>query len=215
LWHEYCEFAFVYFEFNQWIKVVRNTSNPSFLPACSFQKELIVMLLRKFSIIALVAMAIGGFTALASSDASAQASDTGSANINATINNPIVLNWVQDMDFGEAAPSTGATTVILAADGTVTGTAIGKAGAPQEARFSVSGLPTQTYAVALPDDVTVTLAGPGDPMTVTGFSHDATGTLTSAATQPDEFGVGATLNINAEQLAGSYSGSFDVTVNYN
>ena len=173
------------------------------------------MFLRKFYVLAVLAVAVTGFGA---SDASAQATDTKSANINALINNPIALNWVQDMDFGEAAPSTTATTVVLNPDGTIdaTSTAIGtNAALAQEARFTVSGLPSQAYTVALPDDVTVVLTGPGTDMAVTGFTHDATGTLSSAATQPDGFGVGATLNINAEQAAGSYSGSFDVTVSYN
>jgi hypothetical protein len=173
------------------------------------------MLLRKFSLVALVALAIGGFNTLTASDANAQASDTQSANINAQINNPIVLNWVQDMDFGEAAPSTVATTVIIAADGTVSGDAIGKAGTPQEARFSISGLPTQTYAVTLPAVPVVLSDGGTNNMNVTGFIHDASGTLPAVGAQPEGFGVGATLNIGADQAAGSYAGSFNVTVAYN
>lgn len=170
------------------------------------------MLFRKFSLIALVAMAIGGFSTLTASDANAQATDTTSANINAVINNPIELLWVQDMDFGEAAPSTGATTVTIAADGTVGGDAIGKAGSPQEARFSVSGLAGQTYAIDLPTVPETLTSGAGDTMTVSGFVSDADGVATALA---KEFGVGATLNIGAEQAAGSYSGSFNVTVSYN
>ena len=173
------------------------------------------MFLRKFYVLAVLAVAVTGFGA---SDANAQATATNSANINALINNPIALNWVQDMDFGEAAPSTVATTIIVKPDGTIdpASTAIGtNAALVKPAQFSVSGLANQAYTVTLPDDVTVVLAGPGTSMPVTGFSHNATGTLSSAATQPDVFGVGATLNINADQTAGSYSGSFNVTVSYN
>jgi hypothetical protein len=170
------------------------------------------MLFRKFFLIALVAMAIGGFSTLTASNANAQATSMKSANISALINNPIELLWVQDLDFGEAAPSTAATTVSISAAGVVGGDAIGKAGAPQEARFSVSGLAGQAYTIDLPTVPETLTSGGGDTMTVSGFVSDADGVATALA---KEFGVGATLNIGADQAAGSYSGSFDVTVSYN
>lgn len=173
------------------------------------------MFIKKFSLVAMVAMAIGGLTVLTATDANAQASSTAAANVNATINNPIVLTNTADLSFGSAAPSVAASTIIVDTTGGVSGTAIGLGGTPTAAGFTVSGLPNQTYAVTLPTDTDVVLTGPGTDMTVTSFNHDATGTLSSAATQPDAFGVGATLNINANQTSGAYSGSFSVTVAYN
>lgn len=174
------------------------------------------MLLRKFSLVALVALAIGGLTALTASDANAQASDTQSANINALINNPIVLANTSDLEFGTITPSTVATTVIIDPTGTVNGasTAIGLGGVPTAAGFDVSGLSNQTYAVTLPTNGTITLAGPGTAMAVDDFLDDATGTI-SPGGGPDSFGVGATLTVGANQAAGAYTGSFDVTVSYN
>ena len=171
---------------------------------------------RNFSIVAMVAMAIGSFTALTASDANAQASDTQSANINALIANPIVLAKTADLDFGSITPSTGATTVIIDPDGTVNAasTAIGLGGAPTAAGFTVAGLSLQTFAVTLPADGTITLAGPGTAMPVDTFTTDAAAAI-SAGGGPDPFGVGATLTVGADQAASAYSGSFNVTVSYN
>jgi len=164
------------------------------------------MLLRKFSFIALVAMAIGGFSA----NANAQASATQSANINALINNPIALTKNADLDFGSAAPSTGATTVVISPAGAVSGDAIGKGGSPTAAGFTVTGLAGQSYAITLP--ASATLSDGTNSMTVNGFNDNATNVLTAGS---ETFGVGATLNIGANQTAGTYTGTFDVTVAYN
>jgi hypothetical protein len=172
------------------------------------------MFLRKFSLVALIAIAIGGFTTLTASDAYAQASDTQSANINALINNPIVLANTAGLDFGSITPSVASTTVIISPAGAVSGTAIGLGGAPAAAGFTVAGLANQTYAVTLPADGTIFLTGPGANMAVDTFTDDATGTITPGG-GPDAFGVGATLTVGANQTSGAYTGSFDVTVSYN
>jgi type 1 fimbria pilin len=64
------------------------------------------------------------------------------------------------------------------------------------------------YEVSIPS--TVTLNGPGAPMTATLSLDTATGTLSGS----NSHYVGATLAVGAGQTAGTYSGSFTVTVNY-
>jgi hypothetical protein len=173
------------------------------------------MLLRKFSLVALIAMVIGGFSALTSSDANAQATDTKSATINAVINNPIALTNTGPLDFAAAAPSTGATTIIVLPDDTVDGasTAIGRTGATTAAAFTVSGLALQTYGITLPGSATVNSGA--DSMTVNGFNHDAGVAPALDGTGAASFNVGGTLNIGANQASGAYSGTFNVTVSYN
>ncbi len=51
-------------------------------------------------------------------------------------------------------------------------------------------------------------------MTIDTFNHDAGATPTLAGGS-DTFNVGATLHVGATQAAGTYSGTFSVTVNYN
>jgi hypothetical protein len=177
------------------------------------------MFLRKFYAFALVALTIGGFTALTAGEAMAQATATGTANINALINNPIQITKNQDLDFATAAPSTGATTVVVTPAGATTGsTAIGMSGAVSAAQFAVTGLANQAITILLPASVTIDdgVAAPNtSTMTVDGFGHDAGASPSIPAAGPLTINIGATLNIGAEQTAGTYTGSFDVDVNYN
>jgi len=83
------------------------------------------------------------------------------------------------------------------------------------ATFTVGGEPNATYAITLPDDVTVTLTGAGDPMAVTDFVSSPVGTGTLSGGGLQTLYVGATLNVGAAQVAGVYTGTFDVTVTYN
>ena len=85
----------------------------------------------------------------------------------------------------------------------------------QAAQFLVSGDPSTTYAITLPVDGTVVLSNGAIDMPVSGFVSDpaANGVLPGSGSQL--LSVGATLHVAAGQPAGSYSGSFSVTVNYN
>lgn len=89
------------------------------------------------------------------------------------------------------------------------------------ASYTVSGTADSFYTIELPADGVVTISKAGAPsviMHVNGF----TALATSSATAPklngsgaDSFVVGATLELEANQQAGVYAGTFDVTVNYN
>ena len=176
------------------------------------------MTFRKITLSALAAMAIAAFTGFTASDVRAQASATDTANINALISNPITLAKQLDLDFGEISPSAGDTTVVVTTASATTGsTASLVGGTPQAAQFDVGGLALRSYTVTLPLDGVVTIddAGAGVAMAVDGFNHDAGGTPALGAGGTDTFNVGATLTVNGDQLSGAYTGSFDVTVDYN
>ncbi len=85
-------------------------------------------------------------------------------------------------------------------------------GTPAAASFNVTGDGNANYSITLPSSTT--LSSGGDTMTVDTFNHDAGATPTLAG-GADTFNVGATLNVGATQAVGTYSGTFDVTVNYN
>ena len=76
----------------------------------------------------------------------------------------------------------------------------------------MTGEPGQAYVITLP--ASATLSSGGDTMTVDTFNHDAGGAPTLPGGS-DAFNVGATLKVGANQAVGTYSGTFDVTVNYN
>ncbi len=91
------------------------------------------------------------------------------------------------------------------------------AGTVSAASFTVSGEGTYTYAITLPaTDYTITHTIDASTMAVNTFTSTPTGTgaLTAGSQTLD---VGATLNVDAGQSAGTYTNAtgFDVTVNYN
>lgn len=149
--------------------------------------------------------------------AQATASATGSATIVA----PIAIANAVDMNFGNVAVI-GSGTVILAPAGTrtITGgvTLPATTGTVTAASFSVTGEGVYTYAITLPSsDYTITeTVESSAAMIVNTFTStpSGTGALTAGA---QTLNVGATLNVDAAQLAGLYTNAtgFDVTVNYN
>lgn len=145
-----------------------------------------------------------------------------SASATAAVNivSPIAITKNADMSFGNIAATGTAGTVILAPGGTrsktggITLTAV--TGTVSAATFTVTGQASFTYSVTLPGSA-VTLASGGNSMTAGTFtsSPSATGTLSAGGTQVVT--VGATLNVAANQAAGTYTTAtpFSVTVNYN
>ena len=134
-------------------------------------------------------------------------------NASATVLAPLTITEDTPMDFGSVSGDTAsATTVILTTAG-ATSSADGAFtdNTGQEGIFDVTGAPGAAYNITLP--ASATLTGPGADMTVDSFNHDrgATPTLTGGA---DTISIGATLNINPAQLAGGYTGTYTVTVEY-
>ncbi len=125
------------------------------------------------------------------------------------------------MLFGNIIASSNGGSVTIASDGTSSATYSGIAaptgneGSRQASIFIVEGELSTTYSITLPidDAIELTISGE-DPMKLSGFSHNATMTLSSDLGK-ETFNVGATLNVNANQVSGTYEGSFPVTVAYN
>lgn len=91
-------------------------------------------------------------------------------------------------------------------------------GAGTAAQFSVTGDPSVTYSITLPANGGVSLTSGANSMALNNFtstpsaSTPSTGLLSAGGSQT--LSVGATLSVGSNQASGSYSGSFDVTVNY-
>lgn len=125
-----------------------------------------------------------------------------------------------DLSFGSFAAISGGAggTIVVAPNGSRTaplgGVMLIANAATSAATFMVTGTPGAAYSISLPLDSTVSLTdGNGHSMTINSFASNpsATGTL-FAGTQV--LSVGATLAFGSNQLPGSYSGDFSVTVNY-
>lgn len=154
-------------------------------------------------------------SALVYSSALTAATVTGNASAN--VLTPLAIaNGTNAMSFGDVAgDGSAATTVVLTTAGT-TSSADGAstAGAPTAGDFDVTGAGTLAYTITVPADGVVVLSNAAGPdMSVDGFADSlgGTGALTAGA---QSFTVGATLTINANQAAALYTGTYDVTVNY-
>lgn len=167
--------------------------------------------------------AIAALLAACSTSSFAQASASATATSTATIVTPIAIAKASggDMNFGNVAVGASSGTVVLtpAAGRTATGgvTLPATTGTVAAASFDVTGEGTYTYAITLPSSaVTLTRNTGSETMTVTTFTSTPsdTGALTAGA---QNLKVGATLNVGASQVAGTYvSGTaFTVSVVYN
>jgi hypothetical protein len=124
---------------------------------------------------------------------------------------------VQGLAFGKFVAGTGGT-VTLSASGVRSasaGVALVPSGTGAAAQFSVTGDPSRTYAISLPANGAVLMTSGASSMAVNNFtgSPALNGQLSVGGTQ--SVSVGATLSVGSHQPRGSYSGTFDVTVNYN
>jgi Domain of unknown function (DUF4402) len=147
-----------------------------------------------------------------------QQQSTASANALARIVSPILITKTADLNFGDVVPSGAAGTVTVTPAGSrsaLLGATLGSGTGVAAAGFNVTGQASATYAITLPASPASITDGASHTMSVGSFvsSLGATGTLSGTGSQA--LTVGATLNVLASQAAGSYTGSFSVSVNYN
>jgi len=155
-------------------------------------------------------------------------------NQTATANSPTAAKIVEtitigpdatglDLNFGTMSkPSTIATVTVPNNGGirTSTGTITLLSQNPvhKAASYATTGDNLAYYTITLPGTINVTNTGAGaETMVVNGFtcSKPDLGNVQFDASGDDSFTVGATLNLAANQAAGSYTGSYPVTVAYN
>lgn len=133
------------------------------------------------------------------------------------------MSWAQTvtatqaLTFGSFAAGTGGTVTVSAAGGRSRGGGVilVPSGGGSAALFSVSGDPSATYAISLPGNGVVSLTSGPNSMAVNNFTSNPAlaGQLSIGGAQTVM--VGATLSVGGQQASASYSGTFDVTVNYN
>jgi hypothetical protein len=155
--------------------------------------------------------------AISVQNVNAQASDQGTAS--ALILEPISIVADQDLEFGSIAAGSSSSDIKISTSGARSledGDATLYTSDPgQQGTFNVSGENSATYAITLPSNGDVTLSGTGTALVVKDFESDPgpTGQLNTSGLQT--INVGATVVVPVGQTAGSYSGQYEVTVNYN
>ena len=140
-----------------------------------------------------------------------------SANATATVFTPISITNTSDLAFGTFTPGAGGTVVISTsgAASATGGVVLDGTSSTDFAGFNVGGNASDTYAITLPTSTTITDSSTGATMSVASFTSSPSGTSTLSGTGTGALQVGATLTVGANQAAGNYSGTFNVTVEYN
>ena len=141
---------------------------------------------------------------------------TATANATVNLTSGLAITKVEDLNFGTAAPGLTGGTIVMTPGGARSSTGSVKLSgldAGTAASFTVSGDADSTYTITLP--LLATLSDGGlNTVSVTNFTStpSGTGTLTGGT---QTVNVGGTLNVGLAQAQGVYSGTFDVTVEYN
>ena len=129
----------------------------------------------------------------------------------------IALGNTQALAFGKFVAGSGGAVIVSAAGvrSASGGVVLVPSDAGAAAQFAVSGDPNLTYAISLPADGVVSLTSGANTMALNTFTSSPSPTGTLGAGGSQTLSVGATLSVGGNQASGSYSGAFDVTVNYN
>jgi hypothetical protein len=165
------------------------------------------------------AIAILGFTAVSFGQAST------TANSSANIILPITVLKTADLSFGNIAVGATGGTVIMTplAARSITGQVKlpDVKGTVTAASFTIGGEGASAYTITLPSSSIIYTSGNAQQMTIDAYTSSLgvsnIGAISGSAgtTGTQVVTVGATLNVSDAQTAGSYSGTFAVTVNYN
>jgi hypothetical protein len=143
---------------------------------------------------------------------------TVTASVTANNVKPLLLTKLQDLDLGTVTLGAGTwsnATVSLSQSGTLScGNAnITCSGATVVAQYNVQGSNQQTVYISCPD---VTLVNQSDSTQTLTLVTDAPATLllTNSGYPGVNFSIGGAVTVNSATAAGTYVGTFNVTVNY-
>jgi hypothetical protein len=154
---------------------------------------------------------------IASLTVNAQNTATATSGATATIHQHLSLVKDVDLAFGGIIADTDGGTVAIAATSAGTPTYNGLptqlSTTTTASKFTASGQANATFAITLPTSIDIN-DGASHTMSIDNFlaSDGTTGHALTSGT--NEFYVGATLNVGAGQQAGTYTGTFPVTVTY-
>jgi len=138
--------------------------------------------------------------------------------VSANIAKPLTLSWVQNLDLGTIVLGPGTWSnatvaisragVFSCANANVTCT-----GAAMVAKYNVSGTNNQTVRISTPN---VTLTNVGDPTRTLTLVVDGPGSLvlTNSGQPGTDFPLGGSIVLSSSTVGGTYSGTFNVTVDY-
>lgn len=134
-----------------------------------------------------------------------------------TLIEPLTVLKKADMDFGYLSVSGAGTAIINPVSNTisVTGGVRSVGGDPSAAVFAAASRGPTLFYIQLPTQpITLVRSGGTETMTLTNWSLQGSSLRILLSATAFDFRVGGTLNVNANQADGFYSGNFDVTLYY-
>jgi len=140
------------------------------------------------------------------------------ANAAAKIVKPLTLAWVQDLDLGTIVLGAGTwatTTIGITSAGAFTcgNSNVTCSGATKQAEYKVTGTNNQRVFIIAPD---VTLTNQNDNTKTLQLTVDNPGfvDLGNSGNAGLTFGLGGSIGVSSTTTDGTYTGQFNVTVNY-
>ena len=130
---------------------------------------------------------------------------------------PLTLVKLRDMDFGGLGVlANGSATINPVTEVmTVTGGVVRLGGTPRAARFAGSTSSSAVVIIRIPNQpVLLTRVGGTETLRADNFTLDGQSKRTMARAGVFEFNVGASVYPAAGQVEGTYSGTFEVTIQY-
>jgi hypothetical protein len=143
---------------------------------------------------------------------------TQSVQVNANIVKPLVLTRLQDLNLGTVTLGPGVwnnATISISQAGVLScaNANLICTGATQAAQYNVQGTNKQVVTISAPN---VTLVNQNDPTQTLTLVTDAPSSvmLTSSGIPGVNFSIGGAVTLNSATAAGTYVGTFNVTVDY-
>jgi hypothetical protein len=142
---------------------------------------------------------------------------TQNANVNANVVKPLTLTSQQDLDLGTIIVPrgtwSGATVGISTAGVFSCAAQVVCSGAPQVARYKVTGSNKSVVRITAPNVTLVNQSDSTKTLTLV-VDNPGTVTLTSSGEPGNTFNLGGSIALTSTTAEGSYSGTFAVTVDY-
>jgi hypothetical protein len=143
---------------------------------------------------------------------------TQTAAVTASAVKPLVLAKLQDLDLGTVTLGPGTwpnTTIGISQAGALScsSTNLVCTGAAMPAKYNVQGSNRQTVQISAPNVTLVNQSDTSQTLTLT-TSAPASLVLTSSGVPGVDFSIGGSVTLNSTTAAGTYVGTFNVTVDY-
>jgi hypothetical protein len=154
---------------------------------------------------------------IASGVSTPAAAVTQTATVNANVVKPLTLTALQSLDLGTITLTpgtwTGATVRLTQTGAFTCGANLICSGAPQVAAFNVTGTNKMVVLITAPDVTLVNQSDATQKLTLA-LDKPAQVALTSSGVPGNNFNVGGSLTLSSTSGAGVYSGTINVTVDY-